>query len=169
MSTEESNMFLYVGAYENAMTAQEDLEALKQLHSEGWVGTYDAGIVVKDEDGKIKIDRHTDSTGKGARRGLVVGAVLGVIFPPSILVSGAVGAGAGALIGHNFNDISKEDLREIGDFLEENEAALVVVGESKAEEMVKKAAKQALKEYQKEFNADVKEYNKELDEVIKDI
>jgi len=169
MNTEDKNMFLYVGAYENEMTAQEDLEALKQLHSEGWIGVYDAGIVVKDDDGKLKIDRHTDSTGKGARRGLVVGAVLGIIFPPSVLVSGALGAGAGALIGHNFNDISKNDLKEIGAFLEENEAALVIIGEAKVEEMVKKATKQALKDYQKEFKADVKEYNKELDDVIKDI
>jgi uncharacterized membrane protein len=115
------------------------------------------------------VKRYTDSTGKGTRRGLAVGAVLGVIFPPSILVSGLVGATAGNLIGRYLNDIPKEDLKEIGEYLEANEAALVVIGELKIEEMVNKVVKQAVKQYKKEFNADVKEYNKELDEAIKEL
>ncbi len=162
-------MFLYVGAYSDEVTAQEDFDALKALHKEGWVGTYDAGIVVKNNEGKMNIQRHTDSTGKGAREGLVVGVVLGIIFPPSVIVSGAVAAGAGAAIGHNFNDISKDDLKTIGELIDNNQSALVVIGESRVEEMVDKAARQALKEYKKEFNADVSEYNKALDEAIKEI
>lgn len=165
---EEKTMFLYVGAYEDETTANEDLEALKALYKEGWVGSYDAGIVVKEE-GKLNVKRSTDSTGKGTRRGLAVGAVLGVIFPPSVIVSGVVGATAGRVIGKHMNGISKDDMKEIGEFLEENEAALVVIGELKIEEMVNKAAKQALKQYKKEFNADVKEYNKEIDAAISEL
>jgi uncharacterized membrane protein len=156
-------MFMYVGTYADQMTAEEDLTAIKELHIAGAVGAYDAGIVTKEADGKMKIERYTDSTGKGARKGLVVGAILGVIFPPSILVSAIAGAGAGALIGRHFNAISKDDMKAIGDFLENNETALVIIGESKVEEMVMKAIKKAVKKFKKEFYADIKEYHKELE------
>ena len=67
------------------------------------------------------------------------------------------------------NDVSKEDLKEIGEFLDNNESAIVVIGESKVEEMIEKELKRAIKEYKKEFNADVAEYNKDLDDLIKEI
>jgi uncharacterized membrane protein len=166
---ESKKMVLYVNAYPDEELAEEDFEALKKLHSEGWVGAYDAGIVTKDADGKLGITTHTDTTRTGAATGLAVGVLLGVIFPPSVLVTSAIGAGAGAVIGHHFNDISKEDLEELGKFLEDNEAALVVIGELRTEEMVKEATKQSLKEYKKEFNANAKEFNEELDKAISEM
>ncbi len=169
MADEDKTMFLYVAAYASEADAKADYDAFLQLHDEGWVGSYDVGIVTKDADGKLDIKRHTDSTGKGTRRGLAVGVLLGIVFPPSILASGAVGAGAGALLGHHFNDVSKDDLKAIGEFLENNEAALVIIGESQVEEMVRKAVKSAIKDYKKEFNADAKEFNKQLDEAIKEV
>jgi len=169
MSDENKSMFLYVAAYNDEAAASQDFDSLMELRKEGWVGTYDAGIVSKDSEGKLNIKRNTDSTGKGVRRGLVIGVLLGVIFPPSVLAGALVGAGTGAVIGKSFNEISKDDLKELGEFLEKNQSALVVIGESKVEEMVRKAVKQSVKDYKKEFNADVKEYNKELDELIKEI
>lgn len=164
--TDEKTMFLFIGAYADEATAQADYDAFLALHKEGWVGSYDVGIVVKNEDGKLDLSRHTDSTGKGARRGLAVGVLVGIIFPPSVLASGLIGAGAGASLGHHFNEISKDDLKQIGEYLQTNEAALVVIGESKVEEMVNEAAKSALKQYKKEFNADVKDFNQQLDAEI---
>lgn len=169
MSDQDENMFIYVAAYEDETAANEDFELLKELNKEGWVGTYDAGVVVKDSDGKLSISRHTDSTGKGTRRGLAVGAVLGVIFPPSILAAGLVGAGAGAVIGHSLNDVSKDDLKDIGNLLENNQSAIVVLGESTVEDKIKDLTKQAVKEYQKEFNSDVADYNKAIDQAVKEM
>ena len=169
MSDQDKEMFLYVAAYEDDTMANEDFELLQELNKEGWVGTYDAGIVVKDAEGKLSIKRHTDSTGKGTRRGLAVGAILGIVFPPSILAAGLVGAGAGAMIGRSLNDVSKDDLKDIGELLENNESAIVVIGESTVEDKAKELTKQAVKEYQKEFNSDVKEYNKALDEAVKEL
>ena len=74
---------------------------LRELHSEHVVGTYDAAVLTKDEEGNVKIvDKIEKPTQHGGWAGLAVGAAIGLIFPPSILVSGLVGAGAGALIGH---------------------------------------------------------------------
>lgn len=169
MSDQDKTMFLYVAAYADETAANEDFELLKELNKEGWVGTYDAGVVSKDSEGKLTVKRHTDSTGKGLRRGLAVGAVLGIVFPPSVLVSGLVGMGAGAAIGHNLNEVSKDDLHDVGELLENNESAIVVLGESKVEDKVRQLTKKAVKEYQKEFNSDVADYNKALDEAAKAI
>lgn len=169
MSDQEKTMFLYVASYDDESSAHEDFELLKELNKEGWVGTYDAGIVSKNPEGKISINRHTDSTGKGLRRGLAVGAVLGIIFPPSILATGLVGAGAGAAIGHSLNDVSKGDLEEVGDLLEDNESAILVIGELRVEEKVRELTKKSIKEYKKEFNSDVADYNKMLDEIEEEV
>jgi uncharacterized membrane protein len=74
---------------------------LKELHREHVVGTYDAAVVTKNEEGKGEIvDKIEKPTQHGGWAGMAVGAAMGLIFPPGILVGGLLGAGAGALIGH---------------------------------------------------------------------
>jgi hypothetical protein len=43
------------------------------------------------------------------------------------LVSGLIGTRAGALIGHLYGGMSHSDLKEIGEMLDDSEAALIVV------------------------------------------
>jgi uncharacterized membrane protein len=136
----DNPMFLYVGDYESVDDAKADLEELKQLHREHVVGTYDAAVLTKDEEGKVKIvDKTEKPTQHGGWAGLAVGAAVGLIFPPSILVGGLVGAGAGALIGHLHGGMSRSDLKEIGEMLDESDAALIVVGEATIERAVEEA------------------------------
>jgi uncharacterized membrane protein len=87
-----------------------------------------------------------------------------VIFPPSILVSGLVGAGAGALIGHLHGGMSRSDLKEIGEMLDESDAALIVVGEATIERAVEEATQRAKKQMKKEVRAEAKEIKKAIDE-----
>jgi uncharacterized membrane protein len=160
----DNPMFLYAGEYESVEDAKADLEALKELHREHVVGTYDAAVLTKNEEGKVKIvDKIEKPTQHGGWAGLAVGAALGLIFPPSILVSGLVGAGAGALIGHLEGGMSRSDLKEIGEVLEESEAALIVVGEATIERAVEEATRRAKKELKKEVRADAKEIEKAID------
>jgi uncharacterized membrane protein len=93
-----------------------------------------------------------------------VGAAIGVIFPPSILVSGLVGAGAGALIGHLHGGMSRSDLKEMGEMLDESDAALIVVGEATIERAVEEATQRAKKQMKKEVRAEAKEIEKAIDE-----
>ncbi|MGH3145939.1 MAG: DUF1269 domain-containing protein, partial [Rubrobacter sp.] len=126
----DNPVFLYAGEYESVEDAKADLEALKELHREHVVGTYDAAVITKNEDGKVKIvDKIEKPTQHGGWAGLAAGAALGLIFPPGMLVTGLMGAGAGALIGHLEGGMSRSDLKEIGEMLEDSEAALIVVGE----------------------------------------
>jgi uncharacterized membrane protein len=163
----DNPVFLFVGDYESVDDAKADLEALKELHREHVVGTYDAAVLTKTEEGKVKIvDKIEKPNQHGGWAGLAVGAALALIFPPSVLVSGLVGAGAGALIGHLEGGISREELNEIGEALEESEAALIVVGEATIERAVEEATERAKKTLKKEVRADAREMEKEIDAML---
>ena len=161
----DNPMFMYAGEYESVDDAKADLKELKELHREDLVGTYDAAVITKNEKGKVKIvDKTEKPTQHGGWAGLAAGAAIGLIFPPSILVSGLVGAGAGALIGHLRGGMSDSDLKEVGEMLDESEAALIVVGEATVERAVEEATQRAKKEMKKEVRADAKEIEKAIDE-----
>ena len=157
--------FLYAGEYDDVDDAKADLGELKELHGEHLVGTYDAAVITKNEEGKVKIvDKIEKPTQHGGWAGAAVGAAIGLIFPPSILVSGLVGAGAGALIGHLRGGMPNSDLKEVGEMLDDSEAALIVVGEATVERAVEEQTRRAKKEMKKEVRADAKELEKAIDE-----
>jgi uncharacterized membrane protein len=159
-------LFLYAGEYDSVEDAKADLELLKDLHSEKFVGTYDAAVLTKNEEGKVEIvDKIEKPTQHGGWAGLAVGAAIGLIFPPSVLVSGLVGAGAGALIGHLRGGMSNSDLEELGEMLERNEAALIVVGEETIERGLDETIKHAKSEMKKEVRADAKEIERAIDSI----
>ena len=161
----DNPMFLYAGEYDDVDAAKADLEELKELHGEHVVGTYDAAVITKNERGKVKIvDKTEKPTQHGGWAGLAAGAAIGVIFPPSILVSGLVGAGAGALIGHLRGGMSNSDLKEVGEMLEDSEAALIVVGEATIERAVDDATMRAKKQMKKEIRADAREMERAVNE-----
>ena len=160
----DNPMFLYASEYDSVDEAKADLEELKELHREHVVGTYDAAVLTKNEEGKVEIvDKIEKPTQHGGWAGLAVGAAVGLIFPPSILVSGLVGAGAGALIGHLRGGMSNSDLKEVGEMLDESEAALIVVGEVTMERAVDEEIKRAKKEMKKEIRADAREIERAID------
>jgi uncharacterized membrane protein len=160
----DKSLFLYAGEYDAVEDAKADLELLKDLHSEKFVGTYDAAVLTKNEEGKVEIvDKIEKPTQHGGWAGLAVGAAIGLIFPPSILVSGLVGAGAGALIGHLRGGMSNSDLKELGEMLDRSEAALIIVGEETIERGVDETIKHAKTEMKKEVRADAKEIERAID------
>jgi uncharacterized membrane protein len=162
----DNPVFLYVGEYDSVEDAKADLEELKELHREHVVGTYDAAVITKNEEGKVKIvDKIEKPTQHGGWAGLAVGAALGLIFPPGVLVTGLLGAGAGALIGHLRGGMSRSDLEEVGEVLERSEAALIVVGEATIERAVEEATRRAKREMKKEVQADARAMERAIDEM----
>src|SRR3712207_8077071 len=55
----DDQMFLYAGEYESVEDAKADLELLKAFHQEHLVGTYDAAVLTKNEEGKVRSEEHT--------------------------------------------------------------------------------------------------------------
>ena len=69
------------------------------------------------------------------------------------------------MIGHLEGGMSRSDLKEIGDYLGDNEAALIVIAESRVREELEKRLTRAEKMLEKEVDADPKELEKELNAV----
>jgi uncharacterized membrane protein len=161
----DNPVFIYAGEYDDVEDAKADLEALEELHREHVVGTYDAAVVTKNEEGKVEIvDKIEKPTQHGGWYGAAVGAAIGLVFPPGILLGGLMGAGAGALIGHLEGGMSSSDVREVGELLDNSEAALIVVGEATIERAVAEATERAKKELKNDVRADAREMERAIDE-----
>jgi uncharacterized membrane protein len=161
-------VFVYAATYARRSDAEADYDTLLDLHSAKLVGTYDVALIAKDLDGKVHVMKHEKPTQHGAWTGIAVGAVVGVVFPPSILGAAAVGGVAGGLIGHVRKGMSRGDAKDLGELLQDGEAALIVVGESRLEEQLDKALTRAMKSIEKELDADSKEFKHELLEAEKE-
>jgi uncharacterized membrane protein len=155
-------MFVYAAAYDTADDARADYLVLIEAHAEGWVGTYDAAVLEKTPDGKVHVHKDEKPTQHGAWTGAGVGALVGLVFPPAIIGSAVVGATAGGLIGHLRGGMSRSDLKELGDYLGENEAALIVIAEDHVQEELDKRLTRAAKTMEKEVNANPQEVEKQL-------
>ena len=158
----DNPVFVYAAVYADRDDADADYDTLLDLHSADLVGTYDVALVYKDDEGKVHVTKHEKPTQHGAWTGAAVGALVGIIFPPSILGAALVGAAAGGGIGHAMGGMSRSDAKELGDYLDSGQAALVVIGESRLQEQLDKALTHAEKSQEKEIDADGKALAKEL-------
>jgi uncharacterized membrane protein len=163
----EKPIFVYAAVYGDKADAEADYDALLELHAAKLVGTYDVALINKDANGKVHVDKHEKPTQHGAWGGAAVGALVGIIFPPAVIGSAVVGAAAGGLGGHLKEGMSRADCKELGEMLEDGQAALIVIGESRVEEQLEKVLTRATKTIEKELDADSKEFKKELDEFAK--
>src|SRR3974390_3148689 len=143
-------VFIFIGTYPDEIAARDDYEVVKDLHASGAVGTYDASVVTKDESGKVHVNKDETSTRHGAWGGAAVGAVVGILFPPSLIGSAIVGAGVGGVGGHLWKGMSRSDVKDLGELIDTDEAALIIVGESTLESALKKADMKAEKHIAKE-------------------
>jgi uncharacterized membrane protein len=157
-------VFIYIGTYPSEAAARADYDVVKDLHAVGAVGTYDAAVVTKDDAGKVHENKDEMATRHGAWGGAAVGALIGLLFPPAIIASAAVGAAVGGVSGHLWRGMSRADVKELGELIDDGQAALVIVGESKVAEAVDKAGLKSDKQVAKEL--DVK--SKDLDKAVRE-
>ena len=142
---------------------------VKDLHVAGAVGTYDAAVVTKDGTGKVHVNKDEMATRHGAWGGAAVGAVVGILFPPSIIASAAVGAAAGGVGGHLWRGISRADVKEYGDIIDDGQAALVIVGGSILLQAVEKAGLKVEKQEAKELDVSAKDVDQAVQEAATEV
>ena len=162
-------VFIYVGTYPSEVVARDDYQVVKDLHLAGAVGTYDAAIVTKDENGKVHENKDETTTRHGAWGGLAVGALVGLLFPPAIVASAAVGAAVGGVGGHLWKGLSRSDVKELGEFIDAGEACLLVVAESKVQEAIEKAGLKAEKQVAKQLDINAKDIDNAVKEAAKEL
>jgi uncharacterized membrane protein len=160
-------VFLYAAIYDDAVSAEADYEAVAQAHRDKLIGTYDAAVIVRSEDdGKVHVTKTEKPVQHGAWGGIGVGAVIGILFPPSLIASAAAGGVVGGVGAHLFKGMSRGDLKDLGEGLDEGQAAIIVIGESKIDEQIEKATKQAKKLIAKQIDANADELKKEVNAEI---
>jgi uncharacterized membrane protein len=159
-------VFLYAAIYDDIGDAEADYEAVFDLHAAGLVGTFDSAVIEKEED-KVRVHKTEKPTQHGAWTGIAVGAIAGILFPPSIIGGAIVGGAAGGVAGHLWRGMSRGDLKDLGEALDEGQAAVIVVGESKIDEQIEKATKRARKAIEKQIDADAEELKRELEQATR--
>jgi uncharacterized membrane protein len=167
-------LLVFAASYESVDDAVADYEAVRDIWKETTVGdTYDAAVVTHQEDGKVKIVKHHEQpTIQGAAVGLGVGLAVGALvalFPAvaigaGLVAGGAGGAGLGALAGHAAAGISRSDLKDLGELLDEGQSGLLVVAAQDSEARVDAAVTRGKKLLKKQMRADEKDLEKALDE-----
>src|SRR3954466_15465064 len=161
-------LLAYVGLYDSVADAEADYQLVKDLHSEaGLIDAYDAAVVERREGGKTKIvKKHETPTRAGGVLGGGVGLATGLVvalFPFAAvgggLLAGTAAGGAilGAVAGHAAAGMSRHDLKELGEQLDEGTAGLVVVAVSDMGAKVERAMERAEKLQRKQLEADTAE------------
>jgi len=95
--------------------------------------------------------------------------VVGILFPPSVIGTALVGAAVGGVSGHLWRGMSRADVKEFGDIIDDGQAALVIVGESKMQQAVDKAALKAEKHVAKELGVSPKDIDQAVREAGREV
>jgi len=160
-------LMAFAGVYPDVASAEADYDLVKELHTrEGLMDAYDAAVIHRRGDGKVKITRKHETPTRvggvlGGGAGLATGLVV-ALFPFAAVGGGllaatsAGGAILGAVAGHAAAGMSRDDLKELGESLDKGEAGLVVVGVTDMEARIEESMHRADKLQKKQLKADMK-------------
>jgi len=172
--SEPNTVMVLAASYDDLGDAEADYEAVKALYHEVETShDFDAAVIARDEDGKVRVvKKHEQPTRHGAALGLVWGLAVGAAFAilPAIGLLGglAVGGGAGALYGavtgHMQDVMDDDDLKALGEVLEQGQAGLVVVYATNMADQVAASIKATNKRVSKEIDANADELARQLKE-----
>ena len=164
---EEEYTVVYAAAYESLDDAKDDFQGIKELHKEKWIGKYEAALFTKNDDGSVKIhDQDATGRARGLKLGAVIGVAVGIIFPVTLLAGALAGGGIGLLGGHLTKGLSRGDIKDLGELLDDGEAGIVLVGVFTPEEGMERFMGKAAKVLKKQVDADAEEIKKAIDEAI---
>jgi len=135
-----ANIELFVAAFDNENEAGEALRDFKTMDLEGSIELIDAAAIVHRADGKVHFEETADPSGKKwAKRGAIAGGLVGLIFPPSIIASAAVGGAAGGIWGKvRDKGIPDEELRALGESIPVGSSAIIAVAEDRVVERLER-------------------------------
>jgi uncharacterized membrane protein len=169
-------LLVVVGVYDSVDDAKVDYELVGDLHTDaGLIDAYDAAVIERTDKGKAKIvKKHETPTRVGGVLGGGMGLATGLVvalFPFAAvgggLLAGTTAGGAilGAVAGHTAAGMSRHDLKELGEHLDNGTAGLAVVAVADMGAKVERAMERAEKIEQKQLEADVDEIEADVSEV----
>ena len=168
----DDTLVLITKQYDSEADAVADFEDLRKRYDKEQIGdTFDAAVLTRKANGKVDIvkravgqTRHRAGAGLGT--GLAVGAAM-ALFPAislagALVAGGTAGASAGAVAGHLASGMSRSDLKDLGEVLDNGASGLVVVARTNAEAMVEDATTRAKHQAKAQLQADVDAMKQEL-------
>jgi uncharacterized membrane protein len=156
MMSKAVGVFVLIATYPSETAARPTPRSLRA----GALGTYDAAVLTKDAKGNVHEYKNQPATRQGGWGGLAAGAVLGLLFPPSFIGP----AGVGGVGGDLCKDLSRSDVKDLGEPIDTGEACLPIVDESRIEQAIKKAGLKAEKQVGEGLDVD----SKDIDAAVKD-
>jgi uncharacterized membrane protein len=127
---------LVVLAFDNETEAFALRDKLIQLQKQHIIVLEDAAVVVRKQDGKVKVKQVVGLTGAGALGGAFWGMLIGLLFWAPWLGL-AIGAVTGAIAG-KFSDVGVDDkfIKEVGAQIEPGHSALFLLVQSATQDKV---------------------------------
>ena len=118
---------LIVLAFKDETGAGQMLDKLADLQKMQIIALDDAAVVVRRQDGKVKVKQAQSLVGAGAMGGAFWGMLIGLLFWAPWLGL-AIGAASGAIAGH-FSDIGIDDkfIKEVSSTIEPGHSALFLM------------------------------------------
>ncbi len=118
---------LIVLAFDSEDGAIQMRDKVVSLQKQHIIELADAAVVIRRQDGKVKVKQAVSLVGAGALGGAFWGMLIGLIFWMPWLGM-AIGAASGAL-GGKFNDIGVDDnfIKEVGNTIEPGHSALFLL------------------------------------------
>jgi len=129
----DKTLEVFVAVYSDETSAGVALEDLKSMERARSINLVDAALVVRDAEGKVHYEETADPSGKKmAKRGAIAGGLVGLIFPPSIIVGAAVGGAGGGIWGKLRDKGFKDDeLKQVGESLTPGSSAIIAIAEDR--------------------------------------
>jgi uncharacterized membrane protein len=136
---------LIVAQFPTLDDAQAAYDELKEMERTTSLRIDGVVVASRDADGKVHLGKMTEhSTRTGLKWGVVGGAVLGVIFPPSIIASAAAMGAVGAAFGKIRNAMHRSGVTsDLAEVLEPGTSGIIAIVEDTAVVEIRKALDKA--------------------------
>ena len=118
---------LIVFAFDNETEAERMRDTLVDMQKQEIISLQDAAVVIRKQDGKVKVNQAQSLVGVGALGGSFWGLLIGLLFLAPWLGL-AIGAATGAVAG-KFTDTGVDDkfIKEVGENIEPGHSALFLL------------------------------------------
>ena len=132
-----------VASFDTLGGANLAVEKLHKMEKAGLLDVENTVTVSKNAWDKLDVKQIGDvSTGQGAKIGALVGGVVGLIFPPSLLATAALGAAIGGITAKLRGDqMDSADIQAMAESMEPGTSLLVAVMEPQWTDEVEDALK----------------------------
>jgi uncharacterized membrane protein len=118
---------LIVVTFPNRDDAEKAREILRSLEASGRAKIEDSAVLVKDEEGEVKVHGQVSRHAAG---GAAVGGLLGLLLLGFFPIAGiALGAAGGAVVGKAFGEsVDKKFVEDVKQAMAPNSSALFMIG-----------------------------------------